>query len=85
MKDSSNGFAPAASASGTSPGILRGLFIWSHERGTLPYDIICALILAFVFFMPKSCFAPKRAALTSPAQSRPAASATAAPTGTAAR
>jgi hypothetical protein len=34
----------------------RKIFIWSYERGTLPYDIICALILAFVFFAPRSCF-----------------------------
>ena len=26
------------------------IFVWSYERGTLPYDILCALILAFVFF-----------------------------------
>ncbi len=41
-------------------GVLKNLLIWSYERGTLQYDIICALILAFVFFVPPSCFAPKR-------------------------
>ncbi len=40
-------------------GLARNLLIWSYERGTLQYDIICALILAFVFFVPRSCFAPK--------------------------
>jgi hypothetical protein len=37
-------------------GISRRIFTWSYERGTLPYDIICALILAFIFFTPRSCF-----------------------------
>jgi hypothetical protein len=43
-------------------GAFRNLMIWTHERGTLPYDIICALILAFIFFVPKSCFVNKRTA-----------------------
>ena len=34
--------------------------IWTHERGTLQYDIICALILAFIFLVPRSCFVSKR-------------------------
>ena len=34
--------------------------IWTHERGTLQYDIICALILAFIFLVPRSCFVGKR-------------------------
>jgi hypothetical protein len=38
----------------------RQIFVWSYERGTLQYDIICALILAFIFFVPRSCFVPKR-------------------------
>jgi hypothetical protein len=39
---------------------LRRIFVWSYDRGTLQYDIICALILAFIFFIPRSCFTPKR-------------------------
>ncbi len=41
-------------------GVMRSLLIWTYERGTLQYDIICALILAFIFFVPRSCFTPKR-------------------------
>jgi hypothetical protein len=41
-------------------GTLRNLMIWTHERGTLQYDIICALILAFIFLVPRSCFVSKR-------------------------
>ena len=40
--------------------IARSILVWSHERGTLPYDIICALILAFIFFVPRTCFVPKK-------------------------
>ena len=36
--------------------VARSIFVWSYERGTLQYDIICALILAFIFFVPRSCF-----------------------------
>jgi hypothetical protein len=42
------------------PGFLRSAMVWTHERGTLQYDIICALILAFIFFVPKSCFTTKK-------------------------
>jgi hypothetical protein len=41
---------------------IHNIFVWSYERGTLQYDIICALILAFVFFVPPSCFVAKRSA-----------------------
>ena len=39
--------------------IARSIFVWSYGRGTLQYDIICALILAFIFFVPRSCFVSK--------------------------
>ncbi len=38
----------------------RNILIWTYERGTLQYDILCGLILAFIFFVPRSCFAPKK-------------------------
>ena len=41
-------------------GLAYRILIWSFERGTLPYDIICALILAFVFIVPRSCFLQKK-------------------------
>jgi hypothetical protein len=40
---------------------IRNIFVWSYERGSIQYDIICALILAFIFFVPRSCFVSKRA------------------------
>ena len=41
--------------------IVRNTFVWSYGRGTIQYDIICVLILAFIFFVPPSCFVSKKA------------------------
>ena len=41
-------------------GTFRNLIIWTYERGTLQYDIICALILAFIFLVPRSCLVRRR-------------------------
>ena len=41
-------------------GFFRSIRVWTHARGTLPYDIICALILLFIFLMPRSCFEARR-------------------------
>jgi len=30
--------------------------IWSYRRGSIQYDIICVLILAFIFLLPRGCF-----------------------------
>jgi hypothetical protein len=32
---------------------IRSYILWSHERGTIQYDVIVTLILLFVFFSPK--------------------------------
>ena len=32
---------------------LRGFILWSHERGTVQYDVMVTLILLFVFFSPR--------------------------------
>jgi len=48
--------------------IAKSILVWSYERGTLQYDIICALILAFIFFTPRSCFSPKKAEYQNPQQ-----------------
>ena len=29
--------------------------IWSYRRGSIQYDIICALIIAFIFLLPRGC------------------------------
>jgi hypothetical protein len=48
---------------GKSGGTIRNIFVWTFERGTLQYDIICALILAFIFFVPRSCFTARHSAV----------------------
>jgi hypothetical protein len=35
---------------------LRPAVVWSHRRGSWQYDIICALILAFIFLTPRAFF-----------------------------
>ncbi len=42
-------------------GTLRNVFVWTYFRGTIPYDIICALIILFIFLTPRSCFVKKPA------------------------
>lgn len=32
---------------------VKGFIFWSHERGTVQYDIMVTLILIFVFFSPR--------------------------------
>ena len=39
---------------------LKQVLVWSYERGTWQYDIICALILAFIFFTPQKLFNTER-------------------------
>jgi hypothetical protein len=56
---------------GRPGGIARDIFFWTYNRGTIPYDILCGLILAFVFFVPRACFAPHKASLH-PAGEKPA-------------
>jgi len=35
---------------------LGSVVLWSYNRGTFPYDIMCAAILLFVFLTPGSVF-----------------------------
>ena len=38
------------------PGVwrtIKGFILWSHERGTIQYDVMVTLILLFVFFSPR--------------------------------
>jgi hypothetical protein len=35
---------------------LKKILFWSYDRGTWQYDIMCVLILAFVFFAPNASF-----------------------------
>lgn len=35
---------------------MRNVILWNHERGSWQYDVICLLIIAFIFLTPKSWF-----------------------------
>jgi hypothetical protein len=35
---------------------LKKILFWSYERGTWPYDVMCVLILAFIFLSPNGIF-----------------------------
>ena len=41
---------------------LKKILFWSYDRGTWQYDIMCVLILAFVFFAPNASFRNREAA-----------------------
>ena len=32
---------------------IRGFILWSHERGTIQYDVMVTLILIFIFLSPR--------------------------------
>ena len=36
--------------------VLKKVILWSYERTTWQYDVLCVLILAFVFLTPKGWF-----------------------------
>ena len=37
-------------------GFLRKLFFWNYARNTWQWDVLCAVILVFIFLTPKSWF-----------------------------
>ena len=36
--------------------VVKKVFFWTYARNTWQYDVLCALILAFIFLTPKSWF-----------------------------
>jgi hypothetical protein len=39
--------------------VFKKIFFWTYERNTWQWDVLCVLILAFVFLTPKSWFESK--------------------------
>ena len=35
---------------------MKRVLLWSFERGSIQYDVICVVILAFIFLTPTSAF-----------------------------
>ena len=40
---------------------LKKTLFWSYDRGSWQYDVMCVLILAFIFFVPNSVFTQRAA------------------------
>lgn len=38
-------------------GLIKRIFLWEYARNTWQWDILCVLILGFIFLTPKSWFA----------------------------
>jgi hypothetical protein len=36
--------------------IIKAIILWGYTRNTWQYDVLCLLILVFIFFTPKSWF-----------------------------
>ena len=53
--------------------ILKNLFLWSYERTTWQWDVLCVLILVFIFLTPKTWFETGELGLTQKHQSKVAA------------
>ena len=45
---------------------LKKTLFWSYERGSWQYDVMCVLILAFIFFASNSLFHSADAAMKQP-------------------
>ncbi len=40
---------------------LKKTLFWSYDRGSWQYDVMCVVILAFIFFVPNSVFTQRAA------------------------
>jgi hypothetical protein len=49
---------------------LKKIFFWNYARNTWQWDLLCVVILIFIFLTPKSWFANSERALYSVHQSR---------------
>lgn len=50
---------------------LKKILFWSYERGSWQYDVMCVLILAFIFFGPNKVFHNHRSATADTAARKP--------------
>ena len=44
---------------------LKKTLFWSYDRGSWQYDVMCVVILAFIFFVPNSVFTQRASSITS--------------------
>jgi hypothetical protein len=45
---------------------LRRIILWDYERGSWQYDVLCLLIIGFIFLTPSSWFERKERLATHP-------------------
>ncbi len=57
--------------------IIKSVILWSYERGTWQYDVLCILILVFIFLTPNSFFNHRDSHAPKTSQSQPNPSTTA--------
>jgi hypothetical protein len=50
---------------------LKKVLFWSYDRGTWQYDVMCVLILAFIFFTPNQWFKSRSLSQADQQASRP--------------
>ncbi|HKP87509.1 MAG TPA: hypothetical protein VJZ26_15510 [Blastocatellia bacterium] len=50
---------------------LKKVLFWSYERGSWQYDVMCVLILAFIFFAPNNFFYSYRSSAAETEIARP--------------
>jgi hypothetical protein len=48
--------------------IIKKFFLWTYARNTWQWDVLCVLILIFIFMTPKSWFATGERQLSAPHQ-----------------
>lgn len=48
--------APCPKAMSSILDTLKSIVLWTYSRKSLQYDVLCALILAFIFLTPKGWF-----------------------------
>ena len=53
MLDTAKTEAPHVPGTGGAWRVIQSFIFWSHERGTIQYDVMVTLILIFVFFSPR--------------------------------
>ncbi|MFV0387368.1 MAG: hypothetical protein ACK5NT_01325 [Pyrinomonadaceae bacterium] len=39
---------------------MKSIILWQYSRGTWQYDLMCLLIIAFIFLTPKAWFTNKQ-------------------------
>ena len=47
---------------------LKRIILWDYDRGSWQYDVLCLLIIAFIFLSPKSVFERKEKIATQPSR-----------------